>query len=62
MSPIQRAVILVMAATPPAIWGSTYLVTTELLSAERPLIAAVLRILPVGLVIRKIGVKENRVE
>lgn len=39
----------VMAALPPLIWGSTYLVTTEWLPPDRPLAAAVLRILPVGL-------------
>ncbi|WP_185267198.1 EamA family transporter [Halopseudomonas xiamenensis] len=39
----------VMAALPPLVWGSTYLVTTEWLPADRPLTAAVLRILPVGL-------------
>ena len=39
----------IMAALPPTVWGSTYLVTTEWLPADRPLTAAVLRILPVGL-------------
>jgi len=38
-----------MAALPPLVWGSTYLVTTEWLPPDRPLTAAVLRILPVGL-------------
>lgn len=51
MTPIHRAMVLLMAALPPAIWGSTYLVTTELLPPDKPLMAAVLRILPVGLVI-----------
>lgn len=40
-----------MAALPPAIWGSTYLVTSEFLPADKPLTAAVLRILPVGLLL-----------
>lgn len=48
---MNRAVLLLMAALPPAIWGSTYLVTTELLPADKPLTAAVLRILPVGLLL-----------
>lgn len=48
---MRRLMILLMAALPPAIWGSTYLVTTELLPADRPLTAAVLRLLPVGLLI-----------
>lgn len=48
---MNRALLLMMAALPPAIWGSTYLVTTELLPADKPLTAAVLRILPVGLLL-----------
>lgn len=48
---MNRALLLLMAALPPAIWGSTYLVTTELLPADKPLTAAVLRILPVGLLL-----------
>lgn len=48
---MRRLLILLMAALPPAIWGSTYLVTTEMLPADRPLTAAVLRLLPVGLLI-----------
>lgn len=46
---MNRALILAMAALPPAIWGSTYLVTSEFLPADKPLTAAVLRILPVGI-------------
>jgi probable blue pigment (indigoidine) exporter len=38
-----------MTALAPAIWGTTYLVTTELLPPGRPLLAAVVRALPVGL-------------
>jgi probable blue pigment (indigoidine) exporter len=48
---MRRLMILLMAALPPAIWGSTYLVTTEMLPADRPMTAAVLRLLPVGLLI-----------
>lgn len=48
---MNRASLLLMAALPPAIWGSTYLVTSEFLPADRPLTAAVMRILPVGLVL-----------
>lgn len=43
--------ILLMASLPPLIWGSTYLVTTELLPPDKPMLAAVLRILPVGIII-----------
>lgn len=35
----------------PAIWGSTYLVTTELLPPDRPLLAAMVRALPAGLLL-----------
>jgi probable blue pigment (indigoidine) exporter len=47
----------VQAATgvAPAIWGTTYLVTVQLLPAGRPLLGAVLRALPAGLVLTAIG-------
>jgi len=38
-------------ALAPTAWGTTYLVTTELLPPDRPLTAAVLRALPAGLLI-----------
>jgi probable blue pigment (indigoidine) exporter len=40
-----------VTALAPAIWGSTYLVTTELLPPERPLLAATVRALPAGLIL-----------
>ncbi|HEX2316220.1 MAG TPA: EamA family transporter [Thermomonospora sp.] len=40
-----------VTALAPALWGSTYLVTTELLPPGRPLLAAVLRALPAGLLL-----------
>ncbi|MEU3830532.1 EamA family transporter [Streptomyces sp. NPDC029080] len=40
-----------LTALAPAIWGSTYLVTTQLLPPGRPLLAAVLRALPAGLLL-----------
>jgi probable blue pigment (indigoidine) exporter len=43
-------VVLVTAAA-PVVWGSTYLVTTELLPDGRPLLAAALRALPAGLLL-----------
>ncbi|WP_187414902.1 EamA family transporter [Nonomuraea sp. PA05] len=46
----HRGVILLTALT-PAIWGTTYLVTTELLPPGRPLLAAVIRALPAGLLL-----------
>ncbi|MFB0632308.1 EamA family transporter [Streptomyces sp. AB3(2024)] len=44
-----------LTALAPAIWGSTYLVTTELLPEGRPLLAAVLRALPAGLILVLFG-------
>ena len=38
-------------AMAPAVWGSTYLVTTELLPSDRPLLAGTLRALPAGLLL-----------
>lgn len=42
---------LALAAFAPATWGTTYVVTTTLLPADRPLLAATLRALPAGLVL-----------
>ncbi|MFF4314739.1 EamA family transporter [Streptomyces sp. 900105755] len=46
-----QAADVVSAAVAPAVWGSTYLVTTELLPPGRPLLAAAVRALPAGLVL-----------
>lgn len=35
----------------PVIWGSTYLVTTQILPANKPLLAAAVRALPAGLIL-----------
>ncbi len=40
-----------LTALAPLIWGSTYIVTTEWLPADRPFIAAMLRALPAGLLL-----------
>lgn len=40
-----------LVALPPLIWGSTYIVTTRYLPAERPLTIAMLRALPPGLLL-----------
>lgn len=45
----KRVGIILVTAMAPAIWGSTYLVTTELLPPGRPLLAGVIRALPAGL-------------
>jgi probable blue pigment (indigoidine) exporter len=39
------------SAIAPVLWGTTFLVTTELLPAGRPLLAAALRALPAGLLV-----------
>ena len=40
-----------MTALAPAIWGTTYIVTTELLPPDRPFTAALLRTLPAGILL-----------
>lgn len=42
---------ILLTALAPMIWGSTYLVTTELLPPDRPFTAALLRVLPAGLLL-----------
>ncbi len=40
-----------MTAVAPVVWGSTYVVTSHLLPADRPLFGAAVRALPIGLVL-----------
>ncbi|MGO4605616.1 EamA family transporter [Variovorax sp. 2RAF20] len=47
----SRTTDLLLTATAPAIWGSTYVVTTELLPPNYPLTVALLRALPAGLLL-----------
>ncbi len=47
----NRTGTLLVTALAPAIWGTTYLVTTEFLPPDRPLLAAVIRSLPAGLLL-----------
>lgn len=42
---------LLLTALAPAIWGSTYIVTTQMLPAGYPMTVAVLRALPAGLLL-----------
>lgn len=42
---------LLVTALAPLAWGSTYAVTTEILPADRPLLAGMLRALPAGLLL-----------
>ncbi|MDD2987499.1 MAG: EamA family transporter [Zoogloea sp.] len=39
---------ILLTATAPAIWGSTYIVTSELLPPDLPFTAALIRVLPAG--------------
>ncbi|MEV6105661.1 EamA family transporter [Streptomyces sp. NPDC051940] len=51
MPATSRTTTVLITAIAPAVWGSTYLVTTELLPPGRPLLAALLRALPAGLLL-----------
>lgn len=48
---MNRYWVLFLTALAPIIWGSTYLVTTEMLPAGMPLTLAMLRALPAGLLL-----------
>ncbi|MBS0882002.1 EamA family transporter [Pantoea sp. JGM49] len=39
---------VILTALAPAIWGSTYIVTTQFLPPDRPFTAALIRVLPAG--------------
>jgi probable blue pigment (indigoidine) exporter len=47
----MRTPILLLTALTPAVWGTTYAVTTEFLPPGRPVLAGVLRALPAGLLL-----------
>lgn len=46
-----RSSVLLVTALAPLAWGTTYVVTSELLPPDRPLTAALLRALPAGLLL-----------
>lgn len=48
---MSRISLLATTAVAPALWGTTYLVTTELLPEGKPLTAAAIRALPVGVIL-----------
>ncbi|RPF26654.1 EamA family transporter [Georgenia muralis] len=52
MSTVRTVLLTALA---PAVWGTTYAVTTQWLPEDRPLLAAMLRALPAGLVLLAIG-------
>ncbi|MFX0539964.1 EamA family transporter [Ornithinimicrobium sp. Y1847] len=47
----KHSTVTVLAAVAPIVWGTTYLVTTELLPPGHPMTAAVLRAVPAGLLL-----------
>lgn len=51
VSPLHYWRDVLLTALAPAIWGSTYIVTSQLLPPDRPFIAALIRVLPAGLLI-----------
>ncbi|MEU5219829.1 EamA family transporter [Streptomyces sp. NPDC020807] len=53
----QNVLTAAVTGLAPAVWGSTYLVTTELLPPDRPLLATTMRALPGGLVLLALGRK-----
>jgi probable blue pigment (indigoidine) exporter len=54
-SPGRNVLTAALTGLAPAVWGSTYLVTTELLPPDRPLLATTVRALPGGLVLLALG-------
>lgn len=44
-------IVALLTALTPIMWGSTYIVTTELLPSGYPFLAALLRVLPAGLLL-----------
>lgn len=46
----MRPINIALAAFAPVVWGTTYIVTTELLPPGHPLFAGLLRALPAGLI------------
>lgn len=48
---MKQHIDLALTALAPAIWGSTYIVTTEMLPQDVPLTVAMLRALPAGLLL-----------
>ncbi|MGE4488289.1 MAG: EamA family transporter [Kiritimatiellales bacterium] len=50
-NPSKRVLLTWVTAISPAIWGTTYIVASEILPQDRPLTAAVIRCLPAGLLL-----------
>ncbi|MBB3139795.1 EamA family transporter [Halomonas organivorans] len=47
----RSGVVLALTALAPMVWGTTYIVTSELLPPDRPLLSGALRALPAGLLV-----------
>ena len=50
-SSLHRWRDILITAIAPAIWGSTYMVTSEFLPPDRPFAAALIRVLPAGILL-----------
>jgi probable blue pigment (indigoidine) exporter len=48
---LSVVLVILLTAIAPTLWGTTYIVTTELLPADRPFIAAFVRLLPAGIIL-----------
>ena len=51
MKPSATRFDALLTALAPTVWGSSYIVTTEWLPADRPLLAATVRALPAGIIL-----------
>jgi probable blue pigment (indigoidine) exporter len=51
MNKFQQIKTIALTAIAPIVWGSTYIVTTEALPPESPLIASTIRALPAGILL-----------
>ena len=51
MNRIQQIKTIALTAIAPIVWGSTYIVTTEALPPDSPLIASTIRALPAGVLL-----------
>ncbi|KJY81991.1 ABC transporter permease [Vibrio galatheae] len=51
MNGLDQIKTLALTAIAPIVWGSTYIVTTELLPPESPLLASTIRALPAGILL-----------
>lgn len=51
----KSLVLIATTALAPMVWGTTYLVTTEMLPPDRPLLAGLLRALPAGIALAAVA-------